>query len=108
MLIFLKFVHTIVWAVMATSNFLAFYFAITGRFDIWFWVPFLLIVFEILVILINQWKCPLTKVAEHYTGDRQPNFDIYLPMWLAKYNVRIFSVLIAIELFIVGAKKMFF
>ncbi len=107
MLKFLKTFHTSIWVVMAASNFLAFYFAYMGRFDGWFWVPALLLGFECVVIAANGWKCPITKVAEKYTDDRKPNFDIYLPEWLAKYNVKIFSVLIALEILIVLVKYLF-
>ena len=42
---------------------------------------------------LNKWSCPLTAVAARYTEDRRPNFDIYLPEWLAKYNKHIFGPL---------------
>lgn len=105
MLKFLKILHTVIWVIMATSNFLAFYFAYIGRFDIWFWLPAFLITLECIIIVAFAWKCPLTYVAEKYTKDRQANFDIYLPHWLAKYNVKIFSILIALEIFVVLVKR---
>jgi hypothetical protein len=48
---------------------------------------------EVLVLLFNGFKCPLTGVAARYTPDRQDNFDIYLPLWLARHNKLIFGVL---------------
>lgn len=36
---------------------------------------------------------PLTGVAASYTEDRQDNFDIYLPLWLARYNEQVFGSL---------------
>lgn len=48
---------------------------------------------EVLVLLINGWRCPLTGVAARYTDDRRDNFDIYLPLWLARYNKEIFGAL---------------
>lgn len=104
MLKFIKIVHTFIWVIMAVSNFLAFYFALIGRFDAWFWVPCLLIVSEISIILFNNWRCPITPIAEKYTDDRKSNFDIYLPEWLAKYNVKIFSGIIILELLILAVK----
>jgi hypothetical protein len=89
---------------MTASNFLAFYFAFTRRFDLWFWIPCLLIVSEIFIILFNNRRCPITPIAEKYTTDRKSNFDIYLPEWLAKYNVKIFSVVIVIEILVVSVK----
>ena len=35
----------------------------------------------------------LTGVAARYTSARADNFDIYLPLWLARYNQQIFGTL---------------
>jgi len=107
MLQLIKAVHTIIWVIMTASNFLAFYFAFIGKFDAWFWIPCLLIVSEIFIILFNNWRCPITPIAEKYTDDRKSNFDIYLPEWLAKNNIKIFSGIIVIELVILGVKYIF-
>jgi hypothetical protein len=48
---------------------------------------------ECLVLLVNRMRCPLTGVAARYTADRRDNFDIYLPLWLARYNKHIFGSL---------------
>lgn len=52
-----------------------------------------IVLFEVLVLLINGWRCPLTGVAARYTEDRRDNFDIYLPEWLARHNKVIFGLL---------------
>ena len=54
------------------------------------------VLFEILVLLANRWSCPLTGVAARYTNNRQDNFDIFLPLLLARYNKLIFGVLFAV------------
>lgn len=48
---------------------------------------------EVLILLGFGWNCPLTLLAGRYTEDRHDNFDIYLPLWLARYNKRIFGTL---------------
>jgi hypothetical protein len=48
---------------------------------------------EVVVLALNGWRCPLTPLAARYTDDRRPNFDIYLPAWLARYNKQIFGPL---------------
>ena len=50
---------------------------------------------ESLVLAFNGWRCPLTAVAARYTDDRRDNFDIYLPLWLARYNKILFGSLFA-------------
>jgi hypothetical protein len=54
-----------------------------------------IVLVEVLVLAFNRWSCPLTAVAARYTQDRRPNFDIYLPLWLARYNKHIFGSLYA-------------
>jgi hypothetical protein len=53
---------------------------------------------ETLMLALNDWKCPLTRVAARYTQDRNDNFDIYLPLWLARYNKEIFGPLFVLGL----------
>lgn len=48
---------------------------------------------EVVILAFNSWRCPLTAVAARYTDDRRPNFDIYLPEWLARWNKEIFGTL---------------
>jgi hypothetical protein len=52
-----------------------------------------IVALESLVLVLNSWRCPLTAVAARYTEDRRDNFDIYLPLWLARYNKEIFGSL---------------
>jgi len=43
----------------------------------------------------NRSRCPLTDPASRYTEERTDNFDIYLPLWLARYNKTIFGTIFA-------------
>jgi hypothetical protein len=45
------------------------------------------------VLAANRMRCPLTDLAARYTEERADNFDIYLPLWLARHNQRIFGTL---------------
>jgi hypothetical protein len=56
----------------------------------------LLILGECLVLGLNHGRCPLTDMAARYTNDRADNFDIYLPLWLASNNTRIFGFLFVV------------
>jgi hypothetical protein len=51
------------------------------------------VLIEILILVANRLRCPLTAVAARYTEDRSENFDIYLPVWVARYNKLIFGLL---------------
>jgi len=66
----------------------------TWRFDVAL-VSIIIVTVEVAVLVWNRFKCPLTDVAARYTDDRRDNFDIYLPLWLARYNKHIFGSLFA-------------
>lgn len=88
----IKWLHTIVWAF-----FVAVIVAIPAaawfrRSDL-FWILIAIVFVEVLVLALNRLRCPLTGVAARYTSDRRDNFDIYLPLWLARYNKQIFGTL---------------
>jgi len=68
------------------------------EFDTLFYVSLILIVSEIVIIVVNSWKCPLTAVARRHTENTAPNFDIYLPRTIAQYNKEIFTVILVIIL----------
>jgi hypothetical protein len=97
----IKLLHTIIWAVMAAACCYVLYAGIVGLRNTLVWVCIVLILLEGIVLLINRWTCPLTKIARKYTNDRQENFDIYLPVWLAKYNTLIFTIMFVAGLVLV-------
>jgi hypothetical protein len=51
------------------------------------------VLIEVIVLAANRMRCPLTGVAARYTSDRRDNFDIYLPVWVARHNKVIFGLL---------------
>jgi hypothetical protein len=92
----IKLLHTAIWAVMAASILAMPCLGWFGKFR-WAFGLTLLITAECLVLAINGVRCPLTDMAARYTDDRACNFDIYLRLWLACNNKRIFG-----SLFVVG------
>lgn len=88
----IKAIHTLVWAVFAGSILAVPVLASLGKLPLaWGLIGFVFL--EVAVLLVNRMRCPLTDLAGRYTSDRQENFDIYLPLWLARYNKQIFGSL---------------
>ena len=92
MLRVIKLAHTVVWALLV---------AVILAIPVMAWqnrataaaVLTAIMLGEVLVLVVNGWRCPLTDLAARYTDDRRANFDIYLPLWLAANNKRIFGSL---------------
>jgi hypothetical protein len=92
MLVLVKTLQTIVWTLFVACI-IAIYVAAAGnRFGLAL-IMIAIVLGEVLVLVANRMSCPLTPLAARYTDDRRPNFDIYLPEWLARRNKEIFGPL---------------
>ena len=91
----IKIVHTIVWAFFATCIMWIPVIAWQRDYARAAWLIALVTV-EVVVLGFNRFTCPLTDLAARYTSDRRANFDIYLPLWLARHNKVIFGTLFVI------------
>lgn len=88
----LKLLHTAIWAIIATAIAALPWAAWFAQFRLAFGLT-ILVLGECLVLAVNGGRCPLTDTAARYTEERTDNFDIYLPVWLARHNKRIFGFL---------------
>lgn len=94
-LVAVKVVHTIAWAFFAGCIVALPFAALAGQLGLAAFFAAATFV-EVAVLLANRMRCPLTDVAARYTDDRRDNFDIYLPLWLAKHNKVIFGTLFVV------------
>ncbi len=94
MLTFIRTAHTVVWAAFVGCIAGIYVCAHSGEFGTALLLTGI-ITGEVGILAFNGWRCPLTNVAARYTEDRAPNFDIYLPRWLAEHNKGVFGSLFA-------------
>lgn len=90
-----KMAHTAIWAVLGGCVVAIPVFAFQRRLEVAA-ALIAVVLCEVAVLAFNGMRCPLTDVAGRYTAQRQANFDIYLPLWLARHNQRIFGTLYAV------------
>lgn len=88
----IKVIHTIAWAFFVTCIVAIPILGFNGHYTLAA-VAIGMIVLEGLILVLNGWQCPFTKLAARFTDDRSDNFDIYLPVWLARHNKLIFTIL---------------
>lgn len=91
----IKCIHTLVWAVVAGCIFALFAAVAHDEPSVFGWLH-VVIGAEIATLLAFRGKCPLTYLAERYTDDRAPNFDIYLPRAVARWNKEIFTAILVL------------
>ncbi len=92
----IKLLHTVVWALLAGCIVAIPVMAFRQRFRAAATL-IAIIVGECLVLAANGGRCPLTDWAARFTSNRADNFDIYLPVWLARYNKTVFGTLFVVN-----------
>jgi succinate dehydrogenase hydrophobic anchor subunit len=99
----IKILHTAVWAVLVAIIVAIPVLAWQDRFA---WVATFTAVMlaEVAVLAVNGMRCPLTDLAARFTDDRRANFDIYLPLWLAANNKRIFGSVFVVGLVVAAVR----
>jgi hypothetical protein len=93
----IKLAHTAIWALFAGCIVAIPWFAWRRELTTAF-VLIAVVMVEVVVLLANRMRCPLTAVAARHTDDRGDNFDIYLPRWLARHNKMIFGTLFGLDI----------
>jgi len=91
----IKALHTVIWLIFALCIVAIPILGWLDRFRLAGWLMGLVLL-EVLVLVLNDFHCPLTAVAARYTADRRDNFDIYLPVWLARHNQTVFGTLFVV------------
>jgi hypothetical protein len=93
----IKAAHTLAWAIFVGAIFAIPVASLRGDHAIALGLCGV-IAAETAVLIVTEWRCPLTYLAARYTRDRRHNFDIYLPEWLARYNKEIFGAIYVVFL----------
>jgi hypothetical protein len=88
----IRLVHTVVWVFFVVIILAIPVAAWLRRYGL-FLVLSAIVLVEVVVLALNRLRCPLTAVAARYTDDRRDNFDIDLPLFIARYNKQIFGSL---------------
>lgn len=98
----IKLLHTLIWAFFNVVIFYLLYAAVVNKIDKWVWICIGLVLTEGLVLLLFKAVCPVTLLARKYSASTQPNFDIFLPIWLARHNKLIYTSIFILALIILG------
>jgi hypothetical protein len=94
----IKILHTTIWLFYNVVIFYLLYAVIVNKIDRWMWSCIGLIVLEGIILIVFRSICPVTLIARKYSNSQKPNFDIYLPNWLAKYNKEIYTTIFLVAI----------
>jgi hypothetical protein len=91
----IRILHTAVWALVMAAIAYVLYASILHLEGPLLTLALLLVGAETVVLLLNGWVCPLTRLARRYSDDPDPAFDIYLPRWVVRHHRLILGILFA-------------
>jgi hypothetical protein len=88
-LFLIKLLHTLIFFALSSCVLTILYSGARGKLTRWTLISLAAILAEGVVLAANQWRCPLTNVAERMGAQNGSVSDIFLPAWLSD---RIFPI----------------
>lgn len=90
---YIKLVHSILLFLIAFCTVYVFIAAALDHITPLTWMAFGVAVAELLAIAFNEWRCPLTDLAERKGAKVGSVADIFLPQWLSDRLFEIFGII---------------
>ena len=101
-LVLIKFIHSVIYFFMLACLLYILYGGITKTYNWSLLVAISAILLEGLVLILNHGRCPFTTLAERLGAEDGSVTDIFLPHWMARNVFKLFTVLFAAELLLLG------
>lgn len=98
----MKYVHTLVFFFQAACLFYILYAGISGTYNLFLLLAIGSILINGVVLMLNQWTCPLTTFAEKLGALKGSVTDIFLPDWIAPSVFKIAIILFPAELILLA------
>jgi hypothetical protein len=100
-----RWVHSVVYLVMAGATLWVVYCGIVGRRDRSLAVAAGLVAFEGIIFFANRMRCPLTALAQRYGDPTGHVGDTLFPERCTRYTFRVFGTLYALGLLLVALRS---
>ena len=94
----LKFIHSVIFFIMAAALGWILYAAIARRYDWTLAVALGLIFMEGLALLLNRFECPFTTLMKKHANTDIAVTDLFLPEWCSRHTFPIATSIFIIEL----------
>ncbi len=90
---YIKLVHSILFLLIGISTIYVFISAMLDQINTLTWWAFGVVIVELLALVLNDWRCPLTDLAEQQGADVGSVADLFLPEWLSDRLFLIFGII---------------
>ncbi|WP_445665411.1 hypothetical protein [Fodinibius sp. AD559] len=89
---YIKLVHSFLFLLIGISTVCVLVTAVLDQVNALTWWAFGVAIVELLVLLLNNWRCPLTDLAEQHGAEVGSVADLFLPEWLSDRLFGVFGI----------------
>ncbi|MGK7369326.1 MAG: hypothetical protein ACNS64_03855 [Candidatus Halalkalibacterium sp. M3_1C_030] len=89
---YIKFIHSLLFFLIAISTVYVFVAALLNHINWVTWLAFGIAIIELLALALNEWRCPLTDLAEKKGAEVGSVADLFLPKILSEHLFTIFGI----------------
>lgn len=93
---YIKLVHSLLFFLIGICTIYVLAAAALDQITILTWAAFGVVIIELLILLWNDWQCPLTLFAESNGAVSGSVADLYLPKWLSDHLFQVFGILFVV------------
>ena len=93
---YIKLFHSFLFFLIAISTIYVFSTAALDQINSLTWWAFGIAVIELLVLIFNGWRCPLTDLAEGQGAEVGSVADLFLPKWFSDYLFPIYGIVFTV------------
>ena len=99
---YIKLIHSLLFFLIAICTIYVFVAALLDHINALTWVAFGVAVTELLILIFNDWRCPLTDMAERRGAEVGSVADLFLPAWLSDHLFTVFSIVFSLTCFMLA------
>lgn len=88
---YIKLIHSLLFFLIAISTVYVFMTAALNQINNLTWWALGIVFIELAALVVNNWRCPLTDLAEQQGAEVGSVADLFLPKWLSDYLFTIFG-----------------
>ncbi|PAU94906.1 hypothetical protein CK503_05405 [Aliifodinibius salipaludis] len=93
---YIKLVHSFLFFLIGISTIYVFVTAALDQVNTLTWWAFGVAITELLALMLNNWRCPLTDLAEQHGAEVGSVADLFVPIWLSDRLFAVFGVLFVV------------
>jgi hypothetical protein len=93
---YIKLIHSLLFFLIVICTIYLLYSALFDDITKITWFSFAVVIIEMSALVLNDWQCPLTDLAEQKGAEVGSVADLFLPGWLSDQLFTIFGIVFTV------------